>query len=350
MSLVASVRAELGALHLDVDLNVSTGELVAVLGPNGAGKTSLLQAIAGLVTLVSGRVVLDDRVLEDVDAKIFVPVEERAVGLVFQEYLLFPHLSVLDNIAFGLRARGVAKESARSEAMVWLDRLGLAGYARDKPNTLSGGQAQRVALARALVIKPRLLLLDEPLAALDAGSRAEMRRSLRRILQEFEGTRLLVTHDPVEALSMADRVLVLEEGKVIQSGSPDELRTRPGSRYVADLVGINLFSGRAHGEVVTLDSGAELAVAELHEGDVFAVMHPRAISLFRGRPDGSPRNVWPAVVEDLELIDERVRVRLKGVVPLVAEVTRNAVSSLDISAGTEVWVSVKATEIVVYPS
>ncbi|HEX2373012.1 MAG TPA: ATP-binding cassette domain-containing protein, partial [Actinomycetota bacterium] len=176
MSLEARVELLLGQLHLDVDLAVASGELVVLLGPNGAGKTTLLRALAGLVPLDRGRVVLDGRVLEDAESGEWVATERRPVGFVFQDYLLFPHLSALENVAFGLRARGVGRAEARRRATAWLDRVGLAAHAAARPRALSGGQAQRVALARAMVAQPRLLLLDEPLAALDAATRSEVRR------------------------------------------------------------------------------------------------------------------------------------------------------------------------------
>src|SRR5262245_50582340 len=211
MSLQARVQLTLGDLDLDVDIAVATGELVVLLGPNGAGKTTLLRALAGLVALDSGRVVLDEVVLEDPEQHVRVPTERRPIGFVFQDYLLFPHLSALENVAFGLRARGVPRAEARRRAATWLKRVGLSHHARSRPAALSGGQAQRVALARALVADPRLLLLDEPLAALDIASRGEVRRDLRRHLASFDGTRLLVTHDPLEAMTMADRLVVLEK-------------------------------------------------------------------------------------------------------------------------------------------
>ena len=218
-----------------------------MLGPNGAGKTTLLRILAGLLSPDEGRVVLDGRVLDDTSTGEHVPPEARPVGVVFQNYLLFPHLSALENVAFGLRSRGVPKAEARARAAEWLDRVGLAEFRASKPKQLSGGQAQRVALARALATEPRLLLLDEPLAALDASTRLETRRELRRQLDGYDGVRLLVTHDPMEAIALAERLIVLEAGRISQTGTPQEISERPRSRYVADLVGVNLFRGRAAG-------------------------------------------------------------------------------------------------------
>ena len=203
--LAARVGVSLGSLELDVDLTVHDGEVVAVLGPNGAGKTTLLRALAGLVALDRGRIEVDGVVLDEPDTGTFVSVEHRPVGVVFQDYLLFAHLSALENVAFGLRARGTPKTEARRAAMTLLDRFGLADHAHHRPRALSGGQAQRVALARALATGPRLLLLDEPLAALDATTRRDVRRDLRRQLASFGGARILVTHDPVDAYALADQ-------------------------------------------------------------------------------------------------------------------------------------------------
>lgn len=348
MSLLAQVRLTRGSLVLDVEVAADEGEVVAVLGPNGAGKTSLLRALAGLLPLTRGRITLDATVLEDPSEKIFVPPELRRVGMVFQDYLLFPHLSVLENVAFGLRSRGVPAATARARG--WLERVGLLELADARPATLSGGQAQRVALARALATEPRLLLLDEPLSALDVTTRAETRRDLRRHLATVSGVRLLVTHDPLEAMALADRLMVIEGGRLVQSGRAAEVTARPRSRYVADLVGVNLFRGRANGTEVELETGGALTVADQAQGDVFAVVHPRAVAVFRQRPDGTPRNVWPLRAGDIDLHGDRVRVRLMGAVTIVAEVTPAALAELGLADGREVWAAVKATEISVYPA
>ena len=347
MSLQAEIHVRREGFSLDVELEASAAETIAVLGPNGAGKTTLLRALAGLVP-VQGRIELDGRVLDDSSSGVHTPTEEREVGLVFQDHVLFPHLSVADNVAFGLRARH--RPDADAVARRLLEGAGLAERAGARPRELSGGQAQRVALIRTLATEPRLLLLDEPLSALDVSVRAEVRRDLARHLAAFRGVRLLVTHDPLEAIALADRIVVLERGRVVQSGTPDEVTARPRSRFVADLAGVNLFRGRAHDDHVKLESGAELAAPEAGQGDVFAVIHPRAVALYLSRPEGTPRNVWRGRAEDVDLRGERVRVRLSGQVPLVAEVTPAAVRQLHLDRGAEVWVSVKATEIAVYPA
>ena len=350
MSLEADLGLALGKLDLEVELGVATGELVVLLGPNGAGKTTLLRALAGLVPLARGRVTLDGTVLDDVAAGGHVPTERRPVGFVFQDYLLFPHLSALENVAFGLRARGLPRAEARRRAAGWLDRVGLADHAGARPRTLSGGQAQRVALARALAGDPRLLLLDEPLAALDAATRTEVRRDLRRHLASFDGTRLLVTHDPLEAIALADRLVVLEGGRITQTGTPSQVSARPRSAYVAELVGINLYRGRADGAAIDLEGGGRLVAAGGHRGQVFAAVHPRAVALHRRPPEGTPRNVLAGTADALEAVGDRVRVRVAGTVPVVAEVTPAAAGELRLADGGPVWATVKATEVTVYPA
>ena len=350
MSLDVAVSLKLGALDLEMEFAIDEGEVVALLGPNGAGKTTLLRVIAGLVPIDSGRIRLDGEILEDTTARRYVPTEERSIGVVFQDYLLFPHLSVLDNVAFGLRSRGTARREAEAQALRWLDRVGLERYAKSRPSSLSGGERQRVALARALAPDPRLLLLDEPLAALDVTTRAEMRRDLKRHLASFRGVRLMVTHDPLEAVTLADRLIVIEGGRHVQTGTPAEVTEHPRSKYVADLVGVNLLRGEADHGSVRLPGGLVVAATDALSGTVFAVIHPRAVAVHRERPQGSPRNVWPGHADGIELLGDRVRVRIDGEVPVVAEVTPAALAELDLGRGGNVWLSFKATDVVVYPA
>jgi molybdate transport system ATP-binding protein len=346
----ARIRVDVGALQVDAVVTADAGETVALLGPNGAGKTTVLRTIAGLRALDAGRVMVDGRVLDDPDTGVFVPTERRPVGLVFQHTALFPHLSALENVAFGLRAQRVGKREARERAAAWLDRVGAGAYACARPAALSGGQAQRVALARAVVLEPRVLLLDEPMAALDPSARVDMRRELRRHLGAQDGARVVVTHDPVDAMTLGDRVIVLDAGRVVQAGRLDELRERPRSRYVADLVGVNLYRGRADGGRIRLAGAGELVAAGAANGEVFAVIHPRAVALHRRHPEGTPRNVLAGSVEHLDVEGDRVRVMVGGPVPVTAEITPAAVVELELTAGAPVWASVKATEISVYPA
>ncbi|MGH3881638.1 MAG: ABC transporter ATP-binding protein [Actinophytocola sp.] len=335
--------------RLDLELTVEPSEVVALLGPNGAGKTTALRALAGLLPVTSGSVRLDETVWDE-PPRVFVPAEERFAGVVFQDYLLFNHMSALDNVAFGLRAQGVAKASARGLALEWLTKVGLAEFAGTRPRSLSGGQAQRVALARALATGPAVLLLDEPLAALDASNRLHIRAELARHLDEFPGHTVLVTHDPLDAMVLADRIVIIEGGRVVQTGPPAEVARRPRTDYVAHLVGLNLFRGRASGTTVTLDGGGSFTVAEPAEGAVYLAFPPTAVSLHPAEPAGSPRNSWPVTVADLEQHAHTVRVRLDGTPPVLADIMPVVVAELDLRAGTPLWATVKATEALTYPA
>ncbi len=348
MTLEAKVRRRLGSLDLDVDLEVAAGETVAILGPNGAGKTTLLRCLAGLEPVDAGRIALDGVAWDDPGAGVFVVPEQRSVGFGFQDYVLFPHLTARENVAFGLRSRGATRGGARRRADEWLARVGLADVAGAKPAALSGGQAQRVALARALATDPKVLLLDEPLAALDAATRGEVRRDLRNHLGEFPGVRLLVTHDPIDAATLADRLVIIEAGRIVQTGSLAEITVRPRSRYVAELVGVNLLVGVARDREIELEGGGALVAPSAATGAVFAVVRPQAVALHRERPAGSPRNVWPGRVAGVELLGDRVRVRVDGPPALVAEVTPAALHELGLVEGAAVWISVKATEVDVF--
>jgi molybdate transport system ATP-binding protein len=280
----------------------------------------------------------------------FVAPGARPVGVVFQDLLLFPHLDAQANVAFGLRAAGHSRADADQRAMEWLDRMTLADRAGARPAQLSGGEAQRVALARALATEPAVLLLDEPLAALDARTRSEVRRDLRRHLAGFGGARIVVTHDPVDALVLGDRLVVIEAGRMVQAGSAEEIVARPRSDYVAELVGTNLCRGLGAGNEVRLEGAVLHVAASGLSGPVFATFHPRAVALHSREPEGTPRNVWRGVVAHVEAGPDRVRVQVRGPIPLVAEVTPAAVSALGLAEGVEVWAAVKATEVAVYPA
>lgn len=340
----ATVDVRVGDFRLDIALTVAPGETVAVVGPNGAGKTTLLRALAGLLPIDAGRITLAQTVLDDTAAGIFTPVEERSIGVVFQDYLLFPHLNALDNVAFGLRSRGVPTATANGHARTWLERVGLGAYLKAKPWQLSGGQAQRVALARALVTEPAMLLLDEPLAALDATTRVDTRRDLRLHLQAHPGVRIVITHDPLDAAALADQMVVLEDGGLVQAGTLAEITARPRSRYVADLVGVNLLAGSALGNRVDVGD-LELTVADRIDGQVLLAIAPRAVTLSRSRPEGTARNLWQGVIDGIDHIGDRARIRVRGPVTIVAEITDAAAADLQLTNGDEVWIAVKATEI-----
>ncbi|MFJ1702837.1 ABC transporter ATP-binding protein [Kitasatospora sp. NPDC088346] len=350
-ALDAHLRVDRAAFTLDLGLTAAPGEVVALLGPNGAGKSTALRALAGLLPLTAGHLRLDGAVLEDPAAGLHTPAEERPVGVVFQDYLLFPHLSALDNVAFGLRCQGLRKAAARAAARPWLERMGLAEHAAARPGNLSGGQAQRVALARALAVRPRLLLLDEPLAALDARTRLDVRAQLRRHLAEFDAVAVLVTHDPLDAMVLADRLVVIEDGRQVQAGTPAEIARRPRTDYIARLVGLNLYRGTADGHRVELPAGGPvLTTTEALTGEAFVAFPPSAVTLHRERPDSSARNLWQLTVAGLDLHGDQVRVDLAGTLPLSADLTPAAVAELDLAPGSTVWASVKAAQTHAYPA
>ncbi|MEU7123451.1 ABC transporter permease [Streptomyces zaomyceticus] len=339
------------SLHADVTgftvltLGADPGTTIAVVGPNGAGKTTLLRALLGLTPRAHAELRLGG---EDVTA---LPPHRRRVAWVPQDGALFPHLSALANTAYGLRAQGVPRAGARREARAWLDRLGVGHLAHRRPGQLSGGQAQRVALARALAARPRLLVLDEPLAALDQTTRAHVRHTLRTHLAGFGGVCLIVTHDPVEAVSLADRVLVLQDGRALQDAAPAEVTRHPRSPWVARMLGRNAWPGTATPDGLALDGGGVLVAAEPPPPGTpaLAIVAPEAVSLHREKPAGSPRNVWPGTVREITTSGSRLRVLVTSAEApdLVAEITPQAAAELGLAEGVPVWTSVKATETTV---
>ncbi|MGW0188658.1 ABC transporter permease [Streptomyces sp. NPDC003362] len=338
-------------LHADVTgftrltLDAEPGTTIAVVGPNGAGKTTLLRALLGLTPRAHARLALGE---EDVTG---LPPHRRHVAWVPQDGALFPHLTALSNTAYGLRAQGVPRAEARREARLWLDRLGVGHLSHRRPAQLSGGQAGRVALARALAARPRLLVLDEPLAALDQTTRAHVRHTLRAHLSGFGGVCLIVTHDPVEAVSLADRVLVLDDGRALQDASPAEVTRHPRSPWVARMLGRNAWPGTATREGLALDGGGTLVAAEPPPAGTpaLAIVAPEAVSVHRERPAGSPRNVWPGTVREITTSGSRLRVLITSdqAPDLVAEITPQAAAELGLADGVSVWTSVKATETTV---
>ncbi len=348
----AHLVARRGEFTLDIELDIPGGSTAALLGPNGAGKSTTVEILAGLLPLDDGHITLAGRTLDDATTGVFVPPEHRNVGVVFQQYLLFDHLTVEDNVAFGLATSGRSRHEARRSAAPWITALGLVDLAGRRPRQLSGGQAQRVALARALATAPDLLLLDEPLAALDVSVRAELRRTLRAHMADFEGPRLLITHDPTDAMLFADRILILEGGRITQSGTPDEIRRRPTTPYVAALAGTNLLAGANDGGTLRLAGHAlALHTADTHTvGSVLVTIHPSAVALHLDQPHGSPRNTWPTVVDLIEPLGDTVRVTLGEPLALAVDITPGAAQTLNLRPGTPVWAAVKATEVAVHPA
>lgn len=329
----------------DVAVDVADGETVALLGPNGAGKSTTLDLLAGLLRPDSGTVTLDGRELTG--PRSWVAPHDRRVALLAQDPLLFPHLSVLDNVGFGPRSAGASRAASRESARHWLAEVGAADLADRAPAQLSGGQAQRVAVARALAADPRLLLLDEPMAALDVAVAPALRQTLGRVLAGRSA--VVVTHDALDALLLADRVVVLEDGRVVEEGPASDVLARPRSAFAARIAGLDMLRGTWADGVRTSDGllvhGLVTGPAPEPGDPVVAVFRPAAVGVFREPPGGSPRNAFAVEVTDLEPRGDQVRVRAGD---LAADVTTYAAAELDLAPGTSVTFSVKASEVAVY--
>ncbi|MCB9838000.1 MAG: ABC transporter ATP-binding protein [Phycisphaeraceae bacterium] len=365
MSLRADIRLRRGGFTLDARFDAPRGEPLALIGPNGSGKSTICAALSGIIRIDSGSIELCGRTLDDGRRR--CPPQGRGVGVVFQDRLLFPTMTVLDNIAFGLRAAGRRRDEAQRLAGKWLDRFGLTALARRRPGVLSGGEAQRVAIARALAIEPELLILDEPLAALDRASKPGVRLLIAETLRQFEGVALVITHDPIEAMSLAGRVAVIESGAIVQSGTIESVRRTPRSAFAAAFVGINLFRGelslagekpavlgaRRVGGLEGEAAGSwsiRVAAPDLPDRSaVFAALHPRSVILSHERPASSARNAHRCEVVSIDPIEGALRVSLAGPAELSAEITEEARAELGLAVGSSVWASFKATEVAVYP-
>lgn len=331
---------------VEVAFDVAPGETVALLGPNGAGKSTTLDVLAGLLRLDAGEVVLDRDVLTSPDR--WVPPHTRRTVLLAQEALLFPHLSVRENVAFGPRSTGTDRSAARALADRWLAEVDATDLADRKPASLSGGQAQRIAVARALAADPRLLLLDEPMAALDVSVAPTLRDLLRRVLADR--TAVIVTHHVLDALLLADRVVVIEAGRVVEQGPTAEVLAAPRSAFAARIAGLNLVTGIASGDGVRRTDGSVLHgipgdPAPVPQSPAVAVFRPSAVGVHREPPGGSPRNALPVEITALEPLGDVVRVRAGD---LAADVTVGAVSELGLAPGMAATFVIKATEVDLY--
>ncbi|MEL6893334.1 MAG: ABC transporter ATP-binding protein [Actinomycetota bacterium] len=348
--LVAQLHDRRGAFDLDVELEVAAGETLALLGPNGAGKSTIVELLAGHRSLrTEGCIRLGRTVLDEPAGDTFVPPERRRVATVYQQHLLFEHMTARANVAFGLRAAGHGRRPAERRAAELLELFGIGELGDRRPAQLSGGQAQRVAIARAVAVDPALLLFDEPLAALDVETRTGVRRTLRDHLAAVEVPAILISHEPADALLLADRIAVVEHGRITQVGTPEEVRRHPTTSYVAALAGTNLVRGRAATGEVVVDGVGEthrLRVADTSvDGPVVCTIRPEAVSLHREPPTGSQRNVWPTIVDDVEELGDRARVTVGAPLPLAVDVTPSAVRALGVEPGVSVWLAVKATEV-----
>jgi len=350
--LTFAARVALEGLALEAAFEIRPGERVALVGPSGAGKTTCLHLVAGLRSAEHALITLDGRPLTDTQRGIDVPPHRRDVGLVFQDLALFPHLDALANVSYGLGARGRPRGQVREAAARWLEEVGLADLGPRPVTALSGGERQRVALARAMAAGPRVLLLDEPFSGLDVVTRNEVRAGLRAFLATLTIPALLVTHDALEALMFGDRLVVLEQGRVTQSGSWSELASRPRSSYVAALTGFNLLRA-------TLAPGAgwrtaragplELTVqSDEPAGEVWLAFAPTAVLLVPQRFGVSTRNWFLCRMRESLPLGGHVRVMLDGGTPLVADVSQEAADALGLEPGSTIWAWIEATAIRVY--
>lgn len=396
MTEILRVDARVEARTFDADLTIHDGDVVAVVGPNGAGKSTLLQLIAGALRPSSGAVTLRDRLLsgERDGVAAHVPPHRRRFSYVEQRALLFPHMTVMDNVSFGPRSRGVGRSKARERAERELAATGLGALGERRPDQLSGGQAQRVSLARALAIDPEVILLDEPFAALDVSVTPALRILVRERLRRRRQTAVIVTHDLLDVVSLANRLVLLEGGRIVADGPVDVLCGAPPTQFLADFVGMNLLAGTAVGETeMSLDvlrgaSGERVAgndAGAAHPGPVLtgagelvpgqrarAIVAPHAVSLHTERPSGSPRNVLRGEVVHVESRGPVVAVTI-GVAgasghgltrgrdtmteaetgvgqTLRADVTPGAVAELNLVPGAAVWAAIKATQVNLYPA
>jgi molybdate transport system ATP-binding protein len=348
VSLQFEGKVDLGRFVLDAAFDCAPGETIALVGPNGSGKSTALNVMAGLLRLSAGSLTIDGTTLDEPSTSTWAAPERRGVGVVFQDLLLFPHLNIRDNVAYGPRRAGVAKDAAADTAMTWLERFGVEDLAEARPRSLSGGQAQRVALARALARNPRVLLLDEPLSALDSATRLEVRHELHRHLGQFEGMTVVVAHDAVDVLVLAHRVIVLDDGRVAQIDEPAALERRPRTAYAAALVGTNLLRGVRRGPVIDLGGGASVAaVRPGSDGPVDVVVAPRHVTVVPAGESARP-GTWNAPVAGLEAAGNEVHIRVGGAAPLAALESLDALRDLHLAPGARVSVEVDPAHVAVF--
>jgi len=353
--LSVQVRKKLRDFELDIGFQARPAETLVIIGPSGCGKTTTLNLVAGLLEPDAGRIVVGDRVLWDREAGVDVAAEKRKVGYVFQDFALFPHMTVAENLAYGLRSRGRPQGEIARRVEEALRLVGLAHLQDRRPGGLSGGERQRVALGRAVACDAELLLLDEPLGSLDAQTRNHVRGELRRLLRVVRRIAIMVTHDYVDALTFGDRICVMDRGRLLQTGERQDLLRHPRSRFVAELTGVNFFEG-------TISSARQQGLTEIwvgetclyaacdHEemGDTLVTFFPSDVTLSREPLPSSARNVFRCQVQEIIHMGDKVRVALNGVVPMCAEVTAGSLEGLGVGEGDTVYASVKATAVKIY--
>ncbi|SNS27904.1 sulfate/molybdate ABC transporter ATP-binding protein [Rhodococcoides kyotonense] len=351
-----ALAAEITSRDATFELDVDDGEVVAILGPNGAGKSTLLSLVAGLLRPDSGRVKLGTDVVTDTESGKFVPAHARGVATLTQKALLFPHLSAEANVAFAPRSRGVGRRDARRIAREWLTAVDALELADRRPSQLSGGQAQRIAVARALAADPRVLLLDEPMSALDVGTAPAIRRLLRTVLREQRRTALIVTHDLLDALALADTVVVVDSGRIVERGTTTDVLTAPRSTFAARIAGINLLPGHADGSesLHTTWGRTVFGHGDIADGPAVAVFSPAAVAVHLEPPHASPRNVLPVTIAEMDVHGATVRLRgadnPDGSPGIAADVTPMAVAELDLEPGKQVYFVVKSHEVALHPA
>ena len=351
------VQARLEQRGVEFDLGIADGEILAVLGPNGAGKSTLLQLIAGLLRPDDGRIELGDAVVTDISTGVFVPPHARGVAMLSQQALLFPHMTVAANVGYAPRCRGQSRSEARAIAQHWLEAVDAANLADRRPAQLSGGQAQRVAVARALAAEPQVLLLDEPMSALDVTAAPALRRLLRDILRDNNRTAVIVTHDLLDALAIADRVTIFENGRAVESGSVRSVLTSPRSGFAARIAGVNLIQGAiAEPGVLETAWGAGISgVGDISAGAAaVALFRPAAVAVHIDAPHASPRNVIAVTIAEMDIHGTTVRIRGEeqpdGSTGLAADITAAAAADLDLAPGQNVYFVVKAQEVELHPA
>jgi molybdate transport system ATP-binding protein len=346
-----TLEARVAARGLEVSVSLAEGETLAVLGPNGAGKSTLLSVIAGLLRPDAGRATLDGRTLFDLPGGSWLAPHRRGTALLAQEPLLFPHLSVLENVAFGPRSAGAGRRAARDGARRWLAEVDALELAGRRPAGLSGGQAQRIALARALAADPGLLLLDEPMSALDVDAAPMLRRLLKRVLAGRRA--IIITHDVLDALMLADRAVVIEAGRITEDGPVRRVLERPRSRFAAGLAGLNLLTGTITGDGLLSTGPGGLTVTGTPDPSArpglpgLAVFRPAEVAVFREQVHGSPRNSFPVTVTDVEPHGGHIRIHAQG---LYADITPAAAADLQVAPGMPLYFAVKATAVAIFPA